>query len=381
MRIISGKFKFYNIELEKKESFTPTSSFLRENIFNILPALINFNKLMVADVFAGSGSLGLEALSRDVKFAYFNDFDAKNIKRIQKHCEKLQIQNCEISQLHFLQFFLKLQQQKSQLDLVFIDPPFDRPDLINKSMELLLTGNLLNENAVLVVISPQLINFADVNLKLCKLKKYAKKFIYFFQKKKNALNMPTRWAQRKFLIISGPSGVGKKQIIQNLINNDNFKLSYSTSVTTRLRRHKEIDGEDYYFVNVKQFEKLIAKNDFIEYVKYINDYYGTSWSKTQNFLTKGQNILFEIEIVGAEAIKKKIPQAIWIYIFPPSLNELKRRLEKRSTENKNQIQQRISESKKEIQYIKQKQNYDFSVINNDVNETIEKITKFLEKQF
>ncbi|WHP38886.1 MAG: RsmD family RNA methyltransferase [Mollicutes bacterium] len=192
MRIISGKFKFYNIELEKKESFTPTSSFLRENIFNILPALINFNKLMVADVFAGSGSLGLEALSRDVKFAYFNDFDAKNIKRIQKHCEKLQIQNCEISQLHFLQFFLKLQQQKSQLDLVFIDPPFDRPDLINKSMELLLTGNLLNENAVLVVISPQLINFADVNLKLCKLKKYAKKFIYFFQKKKNALNMPTR---------------------------------------------------------------------------------------------------------------------------------------------------------------------------------------------
>ncbi len=135
MRIISGKFKFYKINLEKKESFSPTSSFIRENIFNTLQPLIEWDKLNCADIFAGSGSLGLEAVSRGAKFVFFNDLNANNCEKIVQNCSTLKIDNVEVSHLPFQQFFLKMEQRQSKLDLVFIDPPFKSHELTDKTIE------------------------------------------------------------------------------------------------------------------------------------------------------------------------------------------------------------------------------------------------------
>ena len=130
--------------------------------------------------------------------------------------------------------------------------------------------------------------------------------------------------QGNLIVLSGPSGAGKDSIINELKNYyHNFWLSIS--MTSRKPRGSEVDGIDYFFVSKEEFEEHIKNNDFLEYATYNDNYYGTPKSKIQNFLSQGKDVILEIEIQGALKIKEEFPNAIFIFIMPPSMRELVRR--------------------------------------------------------
>lgn len=165
-----------------------------------------------------------------------------------------------------------------------------------------------------------------------------------------------------FIVLSGPSGVGKGSICKSIL--DKFNSWYSVSMTTRSPREGEIDGKDYYFVSVSEFEKKIEEDDFLEYAKYNNNYYGTLKSVINEKLDNNIDVITEIEINGARNIKKIYPDSVLIYILPPSLEELKDRLIKRNTESIEVINERMNITMEEIKNI---DIYDYVVCNDDLD--------------
>ena len=171
----------------------------------------------------------------------------------------------------------------------------------------------------------------------------------------------------KILIISGFSGVGKGAIVKSLLK-DNSNYYLSVSATTRSPRKNEIDGKDYFFISKEEFKKLILDNKFIEYTSYLDNYYGTLKESISRQTSKGKNVILEIEMEGAEKVKKQNSDIILIFILPPSLKELIRRLNNRNTESKKNIVDRIFKAKSEIQYIK---NYDYVIVNENIEKSVE----------
>lgn len=176
------------------------------------------------------------------------------------------------------------------------------------------------------------------------------------------------------IVISGPSGCGKGTLCRELIkNNDN--LIISTSATTRSPRNGEIDGVDYYFITKKEFEDKIKNNDFLEFAKVHHDnYYGTLKKKVLDNINKGIDVILEIDIEGAIQINNTMPQAIFIFIMPPSMRELKRRLIERKTETKEQI---IDRFKKAYQEINEVSKYNYVVINDEIDKAVKKIESII----
>lgn len=177
------------------------------------------------------------------------------------------------------------------------------------------------------------------------------------------------------IVLSGPSGVGKGTICKNLI--EYFNAWYSVSVTTREKRNGEIDGKDYFFVTREEFRQRIKDNDFLEYATYNNNYYGTLKSKINEQLNNNVDVFVEIEVKGAENIKKIYPDSVLIYILPPSLKELEDRLKGRNTEDKETIQNRMNITKEEL---KQIDIYDYAIINDDLEKAIEKVKNIIESE-
>lgn len=184
--------------------------------------------------------------------------------------------------------------------------------------------------------------------------------------------------QGKLIIISGPSGVGKKTVITKLMKILNLPLDYSISWTTRKKRKGEIEGIDYYFKTKKEFMDGIKKGKLLEYAKYEDNFYGTPLDLVQKSLKKGKHVLLEIEVIGAMQVlelKKKI-NLISIFLLPPTINDLIIRLKKRGTNSQESIKKRIEKANWEIS---QKNKYDYQVINDNVEKAALQIKKIIEK--
>lgn len=166
----------------------------------------------------------------------------------------------------------------------------------------------------------------------------------------------------KLIIFSAPSGCGKGTMLAEILKCGNYRCSISA--TTRQPRENEKNGVNYYFITREEFEQKINENAFLEYAQYCDNYYGTLISEVDDYLEKGIDVILEIEVQGALKVMEKRPDAVSVFIAPPSIKELRRRLKKRGTETKDVIEKRIAEATGEIAQIK-KYNY---IIVNDVLE-------------
>ena len=175
----------------------------------------------------------------------------------------------------------------------------------------------------------------------------------------------------KLLIISGFSGVGKGTIVEKMLEAfDNYKISISC--TTRNPRPAEEDGVHYHFISKDEFEKMIANDELLEYAKYVDNYYGTPKKFVDECLERGENVILEIESEGARKVKDKMPEAIMIFVLPPSAKHLKDRLVGRGSEDLEAIEKRLAKAVEETDAMK---HYDFFVI----NDTIEKAADTIDK--
>lgn len=179
------------------------------------------------------------------------------------------------------------------------------------------------------------------------------------------------------IVISGPSGCGKGTLCGELLKH-NPNLFLSISMTTRCPREGEVDGVNYYFVTKEEFEKRINENKFLEYaIVHNNNYYGTPKDKVEECLDKGIDVILEIDIEGALKVNNLMPEGIFIFIMPPSMRELKRRLISRNTETKEQILERF---KKAYQEINEVNKYNYIIINDDINKATEKIEAIIKAE-
>ena len=176
-------------------------------------------------------------------------------------------------------------------------------------------------------------------------------------------------------VISGPSGCGKGTILAEILKNDKFY--YSISATTRNARPGEIDGVNYHFLTKENFEELIKNDGMLEYATYCDNYYGTPRKPVEDMLNKGKHVILEIEVQGAMKIKEKCPDAKFVFILPPSLKELRRRLNKRGTESEEVIEKRMNEATGEI---KQANKYDYALINGELSAAVDDLLAIIRAE-
>ena len=172
-------------------------------------------------------------------------------------------------------------------------------------------------------------------------------------------------AKGQLFIISGPSGVGKGTIAQRLLAD--MDITFSVSMTTRAPRPGEIDGKDYFFVTDEEFDKTIAENGFLEYAGKFGNRYGTPLKPILEKLNAGQDVLLDIDIQGAISVKKSYPKGVFIFILPPSMAELRKRITGRGTETPESLRKRLGKALEEISYIDK---YDYCIVNGELNEAI-----------
>ncbi|MBB5176173.1 guanylate kinase [Nosocomiicoccus ampullae] len=177
------------------------------------------------------------------------------------------------------------------------------------------------------------------------------------------------------IVLSGPSGVGKGTVRKALFDDEETNFKYSISMTTRDKREGEVDGVDYFFKTHEEFEELIEQDKFIEYAKYVGNYYGTPVDFVHETMEKGHDVFLEIEVEGAKQVRDKFPEALFIFLAPPSIDHLESRLVGRGTDSKEIIEHRISEAKKELNLMNL---YDFVVINDSIEEAKRKIRCIVE---
>lgn len=174
----------------------------------------------------------------------------------------------------------------------------------------------------------------------------------------------------KFIIISGPSGVGKGTICDVLLKELN--AWFSVSMTTRAIRDGEVDGVNYFFISKEEFKKRIEEGQLLEYNIYNDNYYGTPKDKVLEKMEEGIDVLLEIDVNGARNVKNIFPDALLIYIAPPSIEELKNRLVNRGTERLDVIENRLKIAEEEL---KQVDFYDYVIVNDDLDKAIDEIKK------
>lgn len=178
------------------------------------------------------------------------------------------------------------------------------------------------------------------------------------------------------ILFSGPSGSGKDTVLAEL-RKRNLNMQQSISVTTRAMRNGEIDGVDYYFTDVPTFEKNIEEGFFLEYVKYGDNYYGTPKQKVQELIDNGYNVFLKIEVEGAGNVRKAFPEAVSIFVVPPSIDALKERLMGRGTESEESYLKRLSIAQKELERAKE---YDYVVVNDNLSECADDVCAIISAE-
>ena len=176
----------------------------------------------------------------------------------------------------------------------------------------------------------------------------------------------------KLYVITGPSGAGKGSVCGEILKDINNE--FSVSMTTREAREGEVHGKDYFFVSEEEFRDNIAKGNFLEHASVFEHLYGTPRDMVEKQIAKGRNIILDIDVQGALQVKTAMPEAIMIFLLPPSLAELRKRLEKRATENSETIELRLSKALDEIRLIGE---YDYYVVNDELERAVSDITSIM----
>lgn len=179
------------------------------------------------------------------------------------------------------------------------------------------------------------------------------------------------------IVLSGPSGVGKGTVRKALFEEPDVDFEYSTSMTTRQPRPGEKNGVDYYFVSKEQFEKNIQDGEMLEYAKYVDNYYGTPLKYVNKTLESGRDVFLEIEVNGAMQVRANCPDAVFVFLTPPDLMELKHRLIGRGTDEMDVINRRI---KKAVGEISMMRNYDYAVLNDKVPLAVDRIKSIIRSE-
>jgi len=180
--------------------------------------------------------------------------------------------------------------------------------------------------------------------------------------------------QKKLIILTGPSGVGKGTVVKEILGKDK-NIWLSISATTREPREGENEGENYYFLNEEKFKKMIEQNLFLEWAQFAGNYYGTPLSSVNKKIKQGFTVLLEIEVEGAKQIKEKFPNSLSIFLLPPDIAELERRIRNRGTEKEEATKKRLSRANYEISVSNE---FDFALTNHNVDETAKKIIKLIK---
>jgi len=186
--------------------------------------------------------------------------------------------------------------------------------------------------------------------------------------------------QGLLIVISGPSGCGKGTVLKKVLKaceDDGEQFAYSVSATTRSPRTEDAEGVTYYFVSEEKFLELAESDGMIEYASFCGNYYGTPKEPVEKNLSQGKNVILEIEVQGALQVMEKYPDCVSIFILPPSMAELERRLRGRQNEEEEVILKRISKAKEEIPYADK---YRFMVVNDNIQEAADKITQILKTE-
>lgn len=173
----------------------------------------------------------------------------------------------------------------------------------------------------------------------------------------------------RLIVLTGPSGVGKGTLLRLLLKN-HPELCLSVSATTRQPRPGEIDGQDYYFVSRQKFEQMVADNELLEWAEYAGNYYGTPHAPVEHLLQQGKSVILEIEVLGANKVKKCLPQVERIFILPPSLTELEQRMRRRAKDSEEAIAKRLSIAKSELE---QSDQFDWQIVNDDREKALSEI--------
>jgi guanylate kinase len=177
------------------------------------------------------------------------------------------------------------------------------------------------------------------------------------------------------IVISGPSGVGKDTLIKRLLDLDR-NLRYSVSCTTRPPRPNEVDGVDYTFVSRERFQQLVDEGAFLEYATYNGNLYGTLAERVERARADGHDIVLKIEVQGAEQVRKRVPDAILIFVVPPSVDELVRRQVKRNTETTQDMTARREIATKEMEYSSR---YDHVVVNDELEHAVAEVLRIIQQ--
>ena len=177
-------------------------------------------------------------------------------------------------------------------------------------------------------------------------------------------------------VVSAPAGCGKDSILEKALSKD-INLTYSVSATTRAMRAGETEGISYYFKTRGEFEKMLSEGELLEHTEYCGNYYGTPKQTVEEVLADGKNVVLKIETEGAGNVKKMLPDAVLIFILPPSMEELSRRLHKRGTEDEDTIQKRLKQAETEISNA---YNYDYVIVNGDLDAAVNDFVSIIKAE-
>ncbi len=177
----------------------------------------------------------------------------------------------------------------------------------------------------------------------------------------------------KLIVLSAPSGAGKTTLVRALMERDS-SLCFSVSYTTRPKRGNEQHGEDYFFVDEQQFSEMRSAGAFLESACVFRNWYGTSRENTEKLINAGKNVLLEIDWQGAQQVRKSMPECCSIFILPPSIEELERRLRDRSTDSNEVIEYRLGKAREDIAHWKE---FDYVVINDKLDEAFDQIRSII----
>jgi guanylate kinase len=185
----------------------------------------------------------------------------------------------------------------------------------------------------------------------------------------------------KLLVFSAPSGSGKTTIVRHLLSKEDLNLEFSISAATREARGEEVNGKDYYFMSIEEFKKHIKADDFVEWEEvYRDNFYGTLKTEIERIWANGKNVIFDIDVAGGLRIKKKFPEeTLAVFVKPPSIDELKIRLKKRSTESEDKINMRIAKASVELatapQFDKIIKNYDLDIAKEEAYQLVKEFVQ------
>ncbi|MBO4537558.1 MAG: guanylate kinase [Erysipelotrichaceae bacterium] len=183
-------------------------------------------------------------------------------------------------------------------------------------------------------------------------------------------------ARGLLIVFSGPSGVGKGTVRSLFADREELNLAYSISMTSRAMRPGETDGVEYHFVSREEFEQAIANDELLEYAEFVGNYYGTPKAFVEKLRDEGKNVLLEIEVEGASIVKEKCPDALSIFLIPPSMEELERRIRGRKTEPEEVVQQRLAKAQREMNMMNR---YQYVICNDDAELAADIIALIIER--